>query len=482
MNVVRALLAIVPLLGLYGCSGGGGSTPVASIAWEKFRHDTSNSGGGNGLVADNNGIIKWQTQIDQTPISSSPAIDINGTIYIATEGGTLAALNSTNGSINWSVCTCDAPGSGTALSCPSGTPSSLGKLISSPAVYFFNTVTYIFIGSAGGAGSPGGAVYMFQDNGTTRTCVARFQPKDSNNVMIPSSFISSPAFTTNPFTLAVSGVLIGATADVTQHGTMYALNSDGSLIWQYPRVGTNEGPIGAVTSSPALGAANAVYFTAADGNLYALANNGTFKWRFPIGSVSGDPFSASPITTAVVFAASADGKISAIDPDGSFRWQVSSPGGAGFVSSLAIGDQATTTPTLTPTIPPTPTPPPGASPTPTATVTPVFPVTTIFGVTTAGTLVLVDTTTGAMKMIPPPATPIVGPVVASPFTSADQFLVVAAADGKLHSINTLTGEEPTNWPVTLAQGVPIRSSPSVDNNGVIYVGADNGIVYAVGTP
>jgi outer membrane protein assembly factor BamB len=112
----------------------------------------------------------------------------------------------------------------------------------------------------------------------------------------------------------------------------------------------------------------------------------------------------------------------------------------------------------------------------------VFPVTTIFGVTTAGTIVLVDTTTGAPKVIPPPATSIVGPVVASPFMSADSYLVVAAADGKLHSVNTLTGEQPIAWPVTLAPGVPIRSSPSVDNNGVIYVGADNGIVYAVGTP
>lgn len=458
--------------------------------WEKFRHDSNNSGAGNGSVAINNGKIKWQTQIDHTPISASPAIDVNGTIYVATEGGTLAALEPTKGGINWSVCSCDTPGSGAALTCPSGTPSSLGMLISSPAVYAFNTVTYIFIGSAGGAGSPGGAVYMFQDNGTTRTCAARFQPKDSNNVAIPSSFVSSPAFTTNAITLAVSGVFIGAAVDVTQSGAtrtvgkMYALNTDGSLIWQFPKVGAGE--IGAVTSSPALGEANAIYFTATDGNLYALANDGSFKWSFPIGVVSDPlaPFSASPLTSNLVYTASADGQIVAVNPDGSFRWRVSSPDGTGFVSSLAIGDQATTTPTLTPTIPPTPTPPPGATSTPTATVTPVFPVTTIFGVTTAGNVVLIDTTTGNTKMLTGPVGPITGPVVSSPFLSIDGQLVVAAADGQLHNINTATGEEPTPWPVPLASGtpIPVRSSPSVDNNGVIYVGADNGIVYAVGTP
>jgi outer membrane protein assembly factor BamB len=60
-------------------------------------------------------------------------------------------------------------------------------------------------------------------------------------------------------------------------------------------------------------------------------------------------------------------------------------------------------------------------------------------------------------------------------------LVVGAADGKLHAINTVTGLQPTGWPVTLAQGVPIRSSPSIDNNDIVYVGADNGTLYAVGT-
>jgi outer membrane protein assembly factor BamB len=86
-----------------------------------------------------------------------------------------------------------------------------------------------------------------------------------------------------------------------------------------------------------------------------------------------------------------------------------------------------------------------------------------------------------MNMLLAQPTPIVGPVVASPFLSFDGYLVIGAADGQLHAVNTITGEEPTGWPVILEKGVPIRSSPSVDNNGVIYVGNDHGNFFAVET-
>lgn len=474
MNVARVLLIL--LLGVCACSGGGGGAPPAPVpAWEKFRRDTSNSGEGNGTIADNTGLIKWETQIDRSPISSSPAIDINGTIYVATEGGTLAALAPSTGAINWMI-------GGTApVTCPSGT-FTLGPLISSPAVYTFSSVNNIIIGSASGA------VYVFQDNGTTRTCTARFEPSatDFDNATIVSQFNSSPTFTTNPATLAISAIVIGAAVDVTQGeatrtvGKLYALNTDGSLIWQFPRVGAKE--IGAVTSSPALGTANEPYFAAADGYLYALANDGTLKWRFPIGEIVDPraPFSASPLMSDLIFVPSASGNIFAIAPDGAFRWRASSPDGSGFVSSLTVGAQATTTPSLTPTIPPTPTPPPGATATPTPTVTPAFPNTTLFGITTAGNIVLVDTTTGLMKMLTGTVS-ISGPVISSPLFSSDGYLVVGSADGKLYAINTFTGEQPSGWPVTLAAGTPIRSSPSIDNNGNVYVGDDRGIIYAVGT-
>jgi outer membrane protein assembly factor BamB len=502
MKIARVVLTVLPLLGVYACSGGGGgSSAPPGPAWPKFRHDASNSGQGNGVIESSTPQIKWQTQIDPTttpnpisaspaptpkpkPISASAAIDANGTIYVATEGGTLASLNPATGDMYWSVTSCQLV-TGAPIFCPDAVthPQSLGPLISSPAFYNYNSLNYVFLGSANGF------VYMFQDNGTTRTCAACFQPTAAHvgSVPLASRFISSPTFTISPLTGAVSSVIIGAAIDVSEGGTtrtigqMYALNTDGSLIWQFPKAG--EQAIGAITSSPALGAANAVSFTTDDGYLYSLAEDGVFKWRFHIGTVK-DPailFRPSPLTSNLIFAPTTDGQIFAIDPDGSFRWSASSPKREGFLSSLAVGVPAVTTPTVTPSVPPTPTPPPGATNTPTATITPLLPTTAIFGVTVAGTLVQIDATTGEMNLLLGPAPPIAGPVISSPFLSFDGYLVVGAADGKLHAINTITGQELAGWPVTLAAGIPIRSSPSVDDNGVVYVGADNGIFYAVGT-
>ena len=84
MKLARVLLTMLPLVALAACSGGGSSPVLLTVPWPKFRRDINNSGAGNGSVADNNGVIKWQTQIDGMPISASPAIDANGTLYIGT--------------------------------------------------------------------------------------------------------------------------------------------------------------------------------------------------------------------------------------------------------------------------------------------------------------------------------------------------------------------------------------------------------------
>jgi outer membrane protein assembly factor BamB len=64
--------------------------------------------------------------------------------------------------------------------------------------------------------------------------------------------------------------------------------------------------------------------------------------------------------------------------------------------------------------------------------------------------------------------------------SAEGLLVFGTADGRLHAVNTVTGAEPDGWPVTLAPGSAIRSSPSIAADGTVYVGADDGKLYAVG--
>jgi outer membrane protein assembly factor BamB len=484
MSVVRQLRTLLALSILCGCTGGGGggvSIPVA--AWEKFRHDQSNSGRGTGAVENNDGKIKWQTMIDQSPIISSPAVGRDGTVYVATEKGTLAALDPANGGIKWSVCSCPAAGSVLPATC-SADPPDLGPLRSSPAVYTFGTRTSVFIGSSGGV------FYGIVDDGTKRSCTIRFQPAATDfgdkATTISAQFVASPAFTINPINVAIASVFTAAAIEVTQNGNtrtvgkLYALNTDGSTNWQFPRVGDAE--IGAITASPAVGTANTVYISSADGNLYAVLSDGSLHWRLSVaaGGNTATPFAPSPLVSSVVIAPAADGSILAANPDGSFRWRVPPADGAGFIASLAAGIQTFVTPTATPTTPPTSTPEPSATATPSPTPT-AFLTETIFGITTGGTLILLDSGTGMPRDIDGPVPAIVGPVIASPALSSDGYLLIAGADGVVHAVNTTTGEEPEGWPVVLAPGVPIRSSPALSNEGVVYVGADNGVLYAVGT-
>jgi outer membrane protein assembly factor BamB len=471
------LLLLLSLAALGGCTGGDDSAEVTTgPAWPKFRHDETNSGLGAASVGNNPGAFKWPTpgvSIDGSPISASPAIDTSGTVYVGSEGGTLAAVNP-NGTIKWTTDCCTACGG----TCPSSEPS-LGALVSSPAIYTRAGTTSVFVGSTTGA------VYFFTDGGSEALCAACFQPAKLDTTITAASFVSSPAFTTDPSTLRVSAVFIGAAiqraGSTDQTGKLYAINNDGSLQWVYPRTGD----IAPITSSPALGVGGGVFFTDRAGSIYALTGGGSFLWQFataPPAAEAGTGIAPSAMTTLnAIYTSTANGEIIGVNPDGSLRWRVSRPGEA-FTSSLATGSQAETTPTRTPTGAPTPTPtvPPAVTTTATATATPIPLEAPIFGITNSGTLVVVVAPTGDV-ISPTGPLPISGAVVSSPALSSDGFLVFGTDDGMLYVVNTATALPPSDgWPVPLTTGASIRSSPAIGPDGTIYVGADDGRLYAVG--
>jgi outer membrane protein assembly factor BamB len=490
MTLTRVIVLVLALAAVAGCSGGGGSTPTPpSPAWEKFRHDLSNSGQGSGAVVQTPaGIpapagIRWATSIDPTPsgptdptpsaISASPAVGINSTLYIGSEGGTLAAINPGDGSTLWRAYSCSA--------CPASSPTptaggQLGALMSSPAVYTNGTHTSVFVGSMNGS------LYAFEfDGGNFPVCTVCFQPTDA-------AFVSSPTFTINGATANVAGIFVGA--KITDQsgatsGKLYALNTDGSVKWEYPRSGAD--PIGAISSSPAFGIGGTLYFTTDDGVLYALTPDGGFKWTAEFPSSGDVALAPSPLANASsVITSSANGVVLALNPDGSPRWRIDV--GDGFANSLAVGFAAGT-PTPTPTVAPVPTPVTGVAST------------TVVAVGNSGTIWLFDTNPGEpLPVLPTPRAKIAAcatpqpndrQLCSSPALSADSYIVVGSGDGKLHAISTADGTEPTGWPVSLVHTTPspgmptptpqpIRSSPSVGDDGTVYVGSDDGHLYAVG--
>jgi len=439
--------------------------------WEKFRHDPSNTGRGNGSVGANTGS-KTAVPVDANAplgaVSASAAISSDGSaVYIASEGGTVARMPRAMGAAQWRVNSCGA--------CPAG-KQALGPMVSSPAVYTLtgqpsndlNGQLTLYIGSTNGS------VYGFQDSGNDQpTCIACFQPDFGPGANV--QFVSSPSFTTEPVLATIYQILIGARIDLPDGrsiGKLYALNSDGTENWEFPRPGAPE--IGAVTSSPAQGVLTTVsgtqttwYFTAADNYLYALDGDGVLKWKSRIGDITDPsvPFALSPATTAAaVIVPTAEGTVFALNQDGSPLWVLAADAGR-FAGSLAIGGMPFGTPTPSPAVTPVTTPTPGGGQ--------GF----VYGMTKSGSLLVVDVAVPTPTVLP---APIAGQVLSSPALSVDSFLVFGTDDGTLHAVSTLSGLEPPGWPVVLNPGTRIRSSPTIADDGVIYVGADDGMLYAVG--
>jgi outer membrane protein assembly factor BamB len=251
-------------------------------------------------------------------------------------------------------------------------------------------------------------------------------------------------------------------------------------------------------------------------------------------SDTGLLFSPSVVSSGSLFVGGVDGTIHAMNPDGTFRWS-SQIEGQRLTSSLVIGSQGEPTETPEPEETPTPTGTlvePSITTTPTATQTPLRLNSTLLGVTESGTLVALDSSNG--KIISPaglmPSTPTEGTVVSSPALSADLFLTYGTTGGQLFSINTANGQlprfcsggdndgdlctdnidcvdgfcAPSVWPILLPRSCrtgerrsrlcdddddcpgsvcerpAIRSSPSMDLDGTIYFGADDGRLYVVG--
>ena len=473
MNTARLCPVLLFLTFFSACSsGGGGSGSVPQAAWEKFRRDGTNSGAAISEAGANKGNLR-SVAIDVPPatpgaISSSPAIAQDGSIYAASEGGTLAVLD---GDLNVKARLTSCAG------CPGNPP--LGPLVSSPAVYTMNDATSVLIGSRSGS------VFLFYQSAPDQPlqCMACFRPKVEDfgppgTTKIAASFASSPNFTTDPVIFTINGIFIGASVDVEQNGStrsvgkLYAINSTGVLNWQYPPPGAPE--IGAVTSSPAIGPGNVWYFTTADGSLYALTSDGALKWKTTIGAASDPtlPFAPSVLTASnFVLSPTANGEILGMSADQLVSFRAAS-GDASFTASLASGGLPFVTPT--PNVPG----PPG---TPTATPTPGF-TTMVYGVTRSGHIIALDVALPTPTLFPTPQTPIPAPVISSPALSTDGFLIFGSIDGRLHIVSTFTGSELLQPPIVLADGVPIRSSPSIAQNGTIYVGADNGLLYAIGLP
>jgi outer membrane protein assembly factor BamB len=93
-----------------------------------------------------------------------------------------------------------------------------------------------------------------------------------------------------------------------------------------------------------------------------------------------------------------------------------------------------------------------------------------------GNLYAVDATSGAVVWAFAPG----GPIVSSPAVATggtDPVIVVGSNDGNVYFVLD-AGSAPSQMAV-FPIGAPVRSSPAIDANGIVYVGADDGRLYAI---
>ncbi len=245
-----------------------GSAPAA--AWPSAGHDARHSGS-TALLGPTGGRIRWERRLEG-PVTPGPAGGADGTIYAASNGGILHALDPRTGADRW---TYDGGGSyGSDLS-------------TTPAVLDDGTVVWP---------GPGGVVHGIDATGR------------------PLWQWPVAGFALSPALLADGSV---AVADMT--GSVAVLEWPGSDHRRPPRARWSV-DLGRVSyASPAVGADGSVY-GAADTDLVALDPvTGSVRWRFATGDTIEVSPSVAPDGTVVI--ASNDPFTYGVAPDGSQRWR-----------------------------------------------------------------------------------------------------------------------------------------------------------------
>ncbi len=223
------------------------------------------------------GTLKWKYSTGGY-IHSSPAIDVDGTVYFGSVNQMLHALNP-DGSVKWVFATD-------------------GSVNSSPAIGEDGTVY---------ASSDYQDLYAVHPDGTLKWSYRTAGGE------------SSPA-------IGADGTVYVGSNDYR----IYAITPEGSLKWRY-QTGYR------ITSSPAIGADGTVYVGSMDGYLYALTLDGRLRWRFRTGHHVESSPAIGP--DGRIYVGSGDERVYAFDPDGSLVWSYKT--GSGVSSSPALAPDGT---------------------------------------------------------------------------------------------------------------------------------------------
>jgi len=256
-----------------------GASTGARGDWWMLGHDPQHTGR-SAFTGPSTAKLKW-TYTAGGPVSASPSIGCDGTIYIGAEDNKLYALNP-DGTAKWAL--------------PFATGAAIA--LAAPAIATDGTIYF---------GSDDDKFYAVNPDGTKKW-----------------SYTTGMTIVSSPVIAADGTVYVGA-----YDNNVYAFNPDGTKKWAY-KTGYY------VTSSPALGSDGTIYIGSCDGNLYALNPNGTKKWAFATGV--GIQFPSATIgADGTIYIGSQDNNLYAINPNGTKKWAFNTGNDHVISTAAAIG-------------------------------------------------------------------------------------------------------------------------------------------------
>jgi outer membrane protein assembly factor BamB len=273
---------------------------LMNSSWPMYCHDLRHTGQSPYSTANTIGVEKWRTSLGDW-VMGSPVIDINGIIYV---GANNFYAVYPNGTLKWSV---DYLGISSAPAIDRDGTIYVGTIYSMPnyfyAFYPDGTLKWRFVTGDAVYSSPvignDGSIYFGQASGQTGSIKALY----------PNGTLR--------WEYSTNGVVYSSPA-IDSNGIIYCGSHDNGLYALYPNNGTLKwrfGTGGWIRTSPCIAEDGTIYCVSLDNYLYAIFPNGTMKWKTNVGAGTSPTIGQD----GTIYAGWSD--LYAVNPiDGSIKW------------------------------------------------------------------------------------------------------------------------------------------------------------------